>query len=120
MIHGARPVSPVKAFKYVFALLRRERIAGRFYAQHTFVVSGFLQLYADGTGGGVFNGVVEKYLHTLPEMLRAFSDYRMLVYAVVLIAVMLATNSPFLASRLNAVKARFARKAKNGKEGNAA
>ena len=29
------------------------------------------------------------------EVLRAFSDYRMLVYAVVLILVMLATNSPF-------------------------
>ena len=29
----------------------------------------------------------------VPEELRAFSDYRMLVYAVVLIAVMLLTNS---------------------------
>ena len=32
----------------------------------------------------------------LPELLRAFSNYRMLVYAVVLILVMLATNSPIL------------------------
>ena len=32
-------------------------------------------------------------LYTLPEMLRQFSDYRMLIYAVVLILVMLATNS---------------------------
>ena len=38
-------------------------------------MSGFLQLYADGTWGGVFNGVVEKYLNTLPEMLRA-APYR--------------------------------------------
>ena len=30
----------------------------------------------------------------LPEVLRAFSDYRMLVYAVVLILVMQATNNP--------------------------
>lgn len=35
-------------------------------------------------------------LTILPEMLRAFSDYRMLVYAIVLIVVMLATNSPLL------------------------
>ena len=35
-------------------------------------------------------------LTVLPEMLRAFSDYRMLVYAIVLILVMLATNNPTL------------------------
>lgn len=33
-------------------------------------------------------------LTILPEALRQFSDYRMLVYAIVLILVMLATNSP--------------------------
>ena len=33
-------------------------------------------------------------LTILPELLRAFSDYRMLVYAIVLILVMLATNNP--------------------------
>ena len=33
-------------------------------------------------------------LTVLPEMLRAFSDYRMLVYAIVLILVILATNNP--------------------------
>ena len=33
-------------------------------------------------------------LYVLPEALREFADYRMLVYAVVLILVMLATNSP--------------------------
>ena len=35
-------------------------------------------------------------LTILPELLRAFSDYRMLVYAIVLILVMLATNNPTL------------------------
>ena len=35
-------------------------------------------------------------LTVLPELLRAFSDYRMLVYAIVLILVMLATNNPTL------------------------
>ena len=35
-------------------------------------------------------------LTLLPELLRSFSNYRMLVYAIVLIAVMLATNSPIV------------------------
>ena len=35
-------------------------------------------------------------LYLLPELLRAFSDYRMLIYAIVLILVMLATNNPTL------------------------
>ena len=35
-------------------------------------------------------------LTLLPELLRSFSKYRMLVYAIVLILVMLATNSPIL------------------------
>lgn len=34
-------------------------------------------------------------LTVLPEMLRQFNDYRMLVYAIVLILVMLLTNNPF-------------------------
>ena len=33
-------------------------------------------------------------LTILPEALRQFADYRMLVYAIVLILVMLATNNP--------------------------
>ena len=37
-------------------------------------------------------------LTVLPELLRAFADYRMLVYAIVLILVMLATHNPTLQS----------------------
>ena len=37
-------------------------------------------------------------LTVLPELLRAFADYRMLVYAIVLILVMLVTNTPTLRS----------------------
>ena len=46
-------------------------------------------------------------LTLLPELLRSFSTYRMLVYAIVLIVVMLATNSPILknlVARLQGVK----------------
>jgi len=37
-------------------------------------------------------------LPILPEALREFADYRMLVYAIVLILVMLATHNPTLQS----------------------
>ena len=33
-------------------------------------------------------------LQLLPELMREFADYRMLLYAIVLILVMLATNDP--------------------------
>ena len=54
--------------------------------------------------GNIRGSVIAATLLTvLPELLRAFSDYRMLVYAVVLIVVMLATNSPALRSALSRV-----------------
>ena len=43
-------------------------------------------------------------LTILPEALREFSDYRMLVYAIVLILVMLATNNPTLKNMLGRLK----------------
>ncbi len=47
--------------------------------------------------GNIRGSVIAATLLTvLPEVLREFGDYRMLVYAVVLILVMLATNSPLL------------------------
>ncbi len=48
-------------------------------------------------------------LTMLPELLREFADYRMLVYAIVLILVMLVTNNPTL-------KAFFSRLFRRGKE----
>lgn len=45
--------------------------------------------------GNILGSVISATLLTvLPEMLRTFSDYRMLVYAVVLILVMIFTNNP--------------------------
>ncbi|MED9821764.1 MAG: branched-chain amino acid ABC transporter permease [Christensenellales bacterium] len=43
-------------------------------------------------------------LTILPEMLREFGNYRMLIYAIVLIAVMLVSNNPMLKSALSACK----------------
>ncbi len=42
-------------------------------------------------------------LYVLPEALREFADLRMLVYAIVLIAVMLATNSPIVKNVLGKI-----------------
>lgn len=49
--------------------------------------------------GNIRGSIIAAALLTvLPELLRAFSDYRMLVYAIVLILVMLATNNPSMRS----------------------
>jgi len=50
-------------------------------------------------------------LYILPEAMRAFEDYRMLVYAIVLILVMLATNNPTLKSFYTRI---FRRKGEKG------
>lgn len=65
--------------------------------------------------GNVLGSVISAtFLTVLPEVLREFADYRMLVYAVVLILVMIFTNNPTtraIANRLFApVKALFRRK----------
>ena len=57
-------------------------------------------------------------LTVLPEMLRQFGDYRMLIYAIVLILVMLAGNNPFIKNTLDSFKSRIFKKA--AKEGNKA
>ncbi len=60
-------------------------------------------------------------LYILPEKLRAFSDYRMLAYAIVLILVMLATNSPAIRNIGARIATRFRQgsdKRKDGGKGN--
>ena len=62
-------------------------------------------------------------LTILPEALRAFSwikDYRMLIYAVILILVMLATNNPLLVGFLGGVRKRiFPKKHQTAERGGA-
>ena len=48
----------------------------------------------------------------LPEALRGFANYRMLIYAIVLILVMLATNNP----QLRALVGRLIPRRKEGTE----
>ncbi|MBQ8128673.1 MAG: branched-chain amino acid ABC transporter permease [Clostridia bacterium] len=64
--------------------------------------------------GNIRGSVIAATLLTmLPELLRAFSDYRMLVYAIVLILVMIFTNNPTLK---NAVGRLLPRRGASGKE----
>lgn len=49
-------------------------------------------------------------LTVLPEMLRSMNDYRMLIYAIVLIAVMIFTQSPQMIALRSKLTARFRKK----------
>ena len=60
--------------------------------------------------GGMISATV---LTILPEKLRAFNDYRMLAYAVVLILVMIATNSRSVKNFVSGIVAPL-KKAKKG------
>ena len=65
--------------------------------------------------GNVLGSVISATLLTvLPELLRAFDNYRMLIYAIVLILVMIFANNPLIRSYWNrlieTLKAPFVRK----------
>ena len=75
--------------------------------------------------GNVLGSIISATLLTvLPEVLRAFSDYRMLVYAVVLILVMIFTYNPtirsFIDRILNWIKGLFKKAFRKGKGGDRA
>ena len=65
-------------------------------AQFDFNTSILVLVYVVLGGlGNIWGSIIATVvLYVLPEALRQFSDYRMLVYAIVLILVMLATNNP--------------------------
>ena len=56
-------------------------------------------------------------LTILPELLREYADYRMLVYAIVLILVMLATNNPKLKATIADVSHKFTKAREIQKKG---
>ena len=74
--------------------------------------------------GNVLGSVISAtFLTVLPEVLREFADYRMLVYAVVLILVMIFTNNPLIRSMMDRlfkpVRALFSSKKKTVPGGDA-
>ena len=69
-----------------------------------------------GMGNIVGSIVATTLLYMLPELLRQYADYRMLIYAIVLILVMLATNSEKAKQLLDRVKMIFSRNKNSEKQ----
>lgn len=70
-----------------------------------------------GGMGNLFGTMIATtLLYMLPELLRELRDYRMLIYAIVLIAVMLLTNSDKAKQWRDMLAAKFARNKEKGGE----
>ena len=80
----------------LFAMNYSTIVANKFDFNTSILVLVFVVL--GGLGNMLGSIVAAAALTILPEALRQFSDYRMLVYAIVLILVMLVTNNPTLKS----------------------
>ena len=78
----------------LFAMNYSTIVANKFDFNTSILVLVFVVL--GGLGNMLGSIVAASALTILPEALRQFSDYRMLVYAIVLILVMLTTNNPTL------------------------
>ena len=88
----------------LFAMNYTTMVANKFDFNPSILILVFVVL--GGQGNMMGSIIAASALTILPEALRSFSTYRMLVYAIVLILVMLATNNPTL-------KSLFSRKKKN-------
>ncbi|PWM25077.1 MAG: amino acid ABC transporter permease [Oscillospiraceae bacterium] len=83
----------------LFAMNYSTIVAKKFDFNTSILVLVFVVL---GGMGNIRGSIIAATVLTiLPEMLRAFSDYRMLVYAIVLIVIMLATNNQKFRSLLS-------------------
>ena len=83
----------------LFAMNYTTIVAKKFDFNTSILVLVFVVL---GGMGNIRGSIIAATVLTiLPEMLRAFSDYRMLVYAIVLIVIMLATNNQKFRSLLS-------------------
>ena len=80
----------------LFAMNYSTIVANKFDFNTSILVLVFVVL--GGLGNMLGSIIAAAALTILPEALRQFSDYRMLVYAIVLILVMLSTNNPTLKS----------------------
>jgi len=79
-------------------------VASKFDINTSILVLVFVVLGGLGNMRGSI--IAATVLTVLPEMLREFSEYRMLVYAIVLIVMMLATNNPTLKNALGSFGAK--------------
>ncbi len=102
----------------LFAMNFSTVIANKFNFNTSILVLVFVVL---GGLGNIRGSIIAATVLTiLPEMLRQFKDYRMLIYAIILILIMLATNDDALKSHLRNIRDRLLpsifRKEKGGTE----
>ncbi len=85
-------------------------------AKFDFNTSILILVYVVLGGLGNMNGTIiaTVILVLLPELLRSMQDYRMLIYAVVLIVIMLLTNNENMKTRIKKLQNSFAHKNKGG------
>ena len=95
----------------LFAMGQNTIIASKFDFNQSILILVFVVLGGQGRMWGSI--IAAAALTILPELLRGFADYRMLVYAIVLILVMLATNNPTLSGFFSRLFGRF-RKSQKG------
>jgi len=93
----------------LFAMNFSTIVANKFDFNTSILILVFVVL--GGLGNMMGSIIAAAALTVLPELLRQFSDYRMLVYAIVLILVMLVTNNPTLKGFFRRL---FGRKAQKG------
>lgn len=88
----------------LFATQYSTIVANKFDFNTSILVLVFVVL---GGQGNMLGSIIAATLLTiLPEALRQFSDYRMLVYAILLIAMMLLSNSPAVKNFVEELKAK--------------
>ncbi len=99
----------------LFAMNYSTVVAKKFDFNTSILVLVFVVLGGMGNIRGSI--IAAAVLTVLPELLRSFSDYRMLVYAIVLIAVMLLTNGEKGRRLIEQLKVKAAAKKSVRKEG---
>ena len=97
----------------LFALGQNTITASKFDFNTSILILVFVVLGGQGRMWGSI--IAAAALTVLPEVLREFADYRMLVYAIVLILVMLLTNNPTLKNFLSGLTAK-SKKSEKGAE----
>ncbi|MEL1134918.1 branched-chain amino acid ABC transporter permease [Desulfitobacterium sp. THU1] len=89
----------------LFAMNYSTIIASKFGFNTSILILVFVVL---GGLGNIRGSIIAATVLTiLPEMLRQFNSYRMLLYAIVLIIIMLATNNDEFKARLRALRERL-------------
>lgn len=97
----------------LFALGQNTITASKFDFNTSILILVFVVLGGQGRMWGSI--IAAAALTVLPEVLREFADYRMLVYAIVLILVMLLTNNPTLKNFFGGLVAKY-KKSEKGAE----